>query len=430
MSDRAIESSRKLFAIGWGIIALVFGGLIIWSVAAPFEGAVITTGSITVEGHNKAVQHLDGGLVSEILVTEDSVVSEGQILIRLNGDEISDALSALDARLFDLAAREARLSAERDGVDQMQIRSTFSEFESVPALQEAMLAQTRYFEARRSSQSTTQSVLSQKAIQLRRRIEGLRAGANSNAIQADLLGQEITGLETLLAKGLVPKARVLALRRQKAQLTGDIQSIEAETAALRVEIGETDLLKLQSREDFQQEAASDLTETKTQISELLEKRTTLLDRQRRLDIRAPNSGRVIGIQAHTVGGIIAPTEPIMHIVPQDRNLVAIIRISPQDIDKVSVGQHVSLRFSAFSQSETPEIFGAMIRVSADTIIDPATGFPYYEGVVELPTQTLSENGITLVPGMPVDVLVRTENRSVLSYLIKPARDAMSKSFRE
>ena len=168
----------------------------------------------------------------------------------------------------------------------------------------------------------------------------------------------------------------------------------------------------------------------TQISELTEERTALVDRSGRLDITAPRSGRVIGIRAHTVGGVIRPSEPIMYIVPENDRLVAKVRISPVDIDKISVGQPAQLRFSAFNQDETPQFAGTVISVSADAIIDETTGAPYYEATVEIPDEALASSKFQLVPGMPVEAMLRTESRNVLSYLVKPLTDSVSRTFRE
>lgn len=426
MAERGQQSSKAFFAFGWALIGAVLGGLLIWSVAAPFQGAVIANGTITVEGEHQAIQHLEGGIVSQILVREGDEIRKGDILLQLDPSITNASLAALEITLADLQAREARLVAERDN-SAIQFPLVMDVSSPLP---EAFSVQSQFFEARQASRTTQLSILSEKEAQLDQRSVALAAEVTSNRTQLVLLDEEIVGLQSLLSKGLVPKARILALQRRQAELDGGINALRADIARIRVEVGETRLEKVQYADAFREAVVSELADVQTELSELTEKHIALLQSHERLAVRAPKAGRILGVQAHTVGGVVQPYEPFMYIVPQDEQLIVSVQIQPQDIDKISVGQPATLRFTAFNQNTTPEITGALKQVSADTMIDPVTSMAFYEGRIALPLDADLPESVSLVPGMPVDAMLQTETRNVLSYLLRPAQDAMSKTFRE
>lgn len=490
MSDRTQAESRRLFLTGWVVILFVFGGLTAWSVFAPFEGAVAATGSMAVESNLKSVQHLEGGIVGEILVRDGDVVDAGEVLLRLDGTAARAALARLEARLSDLIAREIRLAAEGTGSDTYTAAAArrFGLIEAVPepvlnaeaelmtaaaesrpapmpalfsdllarethraaegtwsaayaeaaalslglpqpVLEPALNAQAELMAARAKSRATQVLVLQQRVEQLTRRIDGLRAEVSAKWSQASMIEDEVIDLEILFQQGYTPKSRILALKRERSELLGEREALEAEIAGTRVQIGEAELEILQLTEGEREKALEELSEVRTQIAELQEERAALMDQIARLEITAPRAGKVLGVKAHTVGGVIRPGDPVMHIVPEGDKLVARVRFSPQDIDKVTAGQEATLRFTAFSQGETPEVKGLVAQVSADAIQDEKTGQSYFEGIVKLPDNPV-RGDLTLVPGMPVDAMVKTSSRNVLSYLTKPMRDAMARTFRE
>ena len=430
MQQRAIASSRRLFLIGWSAILLVLGGLFAWSVLAPFEGAVITSGAIAVDGNHKAVQHPDGGIVSDILVREGDLVEAGSVMLSLDDAELESALSAASVQLYDLVAKEARLTAERDNATVMQVMTAIDPMNDQDGLIAAMNAQRQFFQARRSTNSTKLSLLSQRVTESEERIQGLRADVVAKTKQSALIEEELEDLRGLLSSGLVAKSRLLALERENERLIGERNLREAQISEIQVQIGETKLEMLGLKEGFQEDVAAELATVKTEIAELQERRTSLIIKLRRLHIVAPEHGRVLGVTAHTIGGVIPPTEPVMFIVPQNEALIVRVRILPQDIDKVFEGQQATLRFSSFNLNQVPEVEGKILRVSADVLADPATGMPYYEGIVALPDEFVLSETLQIVPGMPVDALLKTEQRTVLSYLMRPAQDAMTKTFRD
>ncbi len=421
---------KQYLAIGWGVVALVFGGLIAWSVFAPFEGAVLTAGQISVASNQQAVQHLEGGIVREIYVREADAVTEGQKLLSLDATATGASLQALEARLFALLGTEARLIAERDGTSELKLRPGFEDLASRPDVQAVLASQKSLMAARNDNLGTQGTILRQRIDQLNARIAGMQNEITAKDDQIALVDDEITRFETLMERGQAVITRILALKRDRAQLQGEKDALTSDIAATRVQIGEARSEIARLDQDYTETLLTELREVQTQIGELAEERLALLDRSGRLDILAPRAGRVLGIRAHTVGGVIRASEPIMYIVPENDRLIAKVRISPADIDKISVGQPARLRFSAFNQDQTPQVDGAVSAVSADAITDEATGASFYEVMIDIPDDALTGTGLQLLPGMPVEASLTTESRNVLSYLVKPLTDSVSRTFRE
>ena len=424
------RANRLSARLGWAVILLVFGGLMSWSIFAPFEGAVLTTGQIAVESNQQAVQHLEGGIVSNIYVREGDRVEAGEKLIALDAQATDASVQALEARLFVLLGDEARLLAERDGSQDLQLRDAYADMAQAPKLRSIMQAQQTLMSARQDLQSTQLRILQQRINQLQTRIDGMRGEITSKETQIELLQDEVSRFETLAAQGNASKVRVLALKRELSKLSGEKDALGSEIASTEVQIGETRSEIIRLKQDTREKVLSELRDTQTQIEELTEQRSAALDRKRRLNVLAPRSGRVIGVKTHTIGGVITPSEPIMYVVPGGDTLVAKVRINPADIDKISVGQDAALRFTAFNQDATPQYRGTILTVSADALSDPATGIPFYEAVLSIPEDALASSSFPLVPGMPVDASLKTESRNVLSYLIKPLQDSISRTFRE
>ncbi|MFN4226420.1 MAG: HlyD family type I secretion periplasmic adaptor subunit [Hyphomonas sp.] len=421
---------RQYLYAGWGIVALVFGGLVVWSVFAPFEGAVLTTGQISVESNQQAVQHLEGGIVRDIYVREADAVAEGQKLLSLDATSTAAALQALEARLYGLLGTEARLVAERDGSRTLRLRPGFESFADRPDMQAVLTAQETLLKARKENLGTQGTILRQRIDQLNTRIAGMQNEIAAKDDQIALVDDEIARFETLMERGQAVVTRILALKRDRARLQGEKDGLVSDIAATRVQIGEARSEIARLDQGNRELILTELRDVQTQIGTLAEERTALLDRSGRLDITAPRAGRVLGIRAHTVGGIIRPSEPIMYIVPENDRLIARVRISPADIDEISVGQRAVLRFSAFNQDTTPTFVGTVIKVSADAFADEATGATFYEAQIEIPEAALGSSRFTLLPGMPVEASLTTESRNVLSYLVKPLTDSLSRTFRE
>ncbi|MEL7547287.1 MAG: HlyD family type I secretion periplasmic adaptor subunit [Pseudomonadota bacterium] len=424
------KTTGRLFGFGWLVILVVFGGFIAWSVLAPFEGAVAATGAVAVESEHKAIQHLEGGIVADIAVREGDAVAEGMVLIRLDTTKIQAEFDSVRSRLFDLHAREARLVAEHQDLTELSLANTAEAFMGESAFANALADQQSLLVARRQSRSTQVSILNQRIAQLQRRVDGLRSEAAAKTDQASLIQSEINDFASLVERGLAPRPRLLSLQREQVELSGAGNALQSEIEATRVQIGEARMEVINLTEGFRETTLEELGLIRTELADLSAQYIALQDRMSRLDIRAPRGGRVLGVRTHTVGGVIAPGDPVMFIVPENDRLVVKARIRPQDVDKVELGQVVDLRFSAFSAQDTPQVDGTLIGLSADAVTDQSGQNSFYEGVVSFDPVAPELSDLRIVPGMPVDAMIRTEDRSVISYLLKPITDAVAVTFRE
>ncbi|PQO24273.1 HlyD family type I secretion periplasmic adaptor subunit [Rhodobacteraceae bacterium WD3A24] len=434
-ADRADErrwTARTPVVLGFAALVLLVGGFGTWSVTAELSGAVIAPGEVEVEQNRQVVQHPDGGVVDDIRVEEGQAVEAGETLIRLDGTLLRSELTIVESQFYEVLARRGRLTAERDGDDQVtfppELIAAAAETPTVAALMEG---QRRLFEARVDSRTQQIEQLERRRAQIRSQIEGIVAQLDALETQTSLIERELEGQQSLLDRGLAQASRVLALERERARLAGTRGSLLSERAQAEGRITEIELeiltLETQRREDAQTE----LREIGVRELELAERRRALRERLERLDIRAPVSGVVYGLQVTTPRAVLRAAEPALHLVPQDRPLVISARVDPNDIDQVFVGQAARLVFPAFNMRNTPDISGQVALVSADAFTDEQSGQSYFR--VEI---VLSESGRemlgerALVPGMPVEAFIRTEERTPLAYIVKPLTDYFDRAFRE
>lgn len=418
---------------GFGVIALVFGGLIIWSIFAPIEGAVTAGGQVVVEGNRKSVQHLEGGTVSDILVREGQQVRAGDVIVRLDDTVPKANLALVDGQLAELYARRVRLETERDGDEAMSKPHGLDDIMEMPEFQGKMTGQENLFKARATTVKTQVSLLKERVVQQDERISGLRVQIRSLSSQLQIIGNELTDVRELVREGFATQVRLNQLDRERESLEGERGALLAAVAESQSVISEAKLEIERLMETRREEAIAELREVEGSIAELEERRIAAADALERTRIRAPNAGLVLGLSVHTVGGVIAPGAPLMEIVPEATDLQVSARISPQDVDKVQTGQSTLVRFSAFGSRRTPETDGTVKTISADSITDEATGIPYYLVIIELPGgQDLQDvlQGNALVPGMPVETFIRTGQRPAISYLLKPLLDSFARSMRE
>ncbi|MFC3612471.1 HlyD family type I secretion periplasmic adaptor subunit [Lutimaribacter marinistellae] len=426
-------SARKPIIIGLiGLVVLV-GGFGTWAVRSSIAGAIIAGGRIEVERNRQVVQHLDGGVVDEILVDEGDEVEEGQTLIRLDANLLTSQLLIVEGQLFELMARRGRLDAERDSSETITFDAELLEqAETRPEVADLIEGQKRLFAARQDSIGRETEQLEKRRLQIENQIEGIVAQQDSLKQQLELIREELIDQQTLLDKGLAQAGRVLALRRTEADLSGSLGELIASEAAQEGRITEIDIeiLKLKTRQ--REEAISRLRDLRYRELELAEQRRSLQEQLSRLEIRAPVSGIVYGLQVHTPRSVIRPADPVLFVVPQDRPLVIAARVEPIHIDQIYVGQEVVLRFSALDQRQTPELFGKVTQISADAFEDEASRVSYYRAEIELGEgeQAKLPEGAVLIPGMPVEAFIRTEDQSPIYYLVKPLTDYFTKAFRE
>ncbi|MEM7172438.1 MAG: HlyD family type I secretion periplasmic adaptor subunit [Pseudomonadota bacterium] len=416
---------------GLAIVLVVFGGIGAWSVFAKLDGAVVATGAVTVESNQRTVQHLEGGIVGKLHVREGQFVDRGQLLLQLDGTIVTGQLRIVEQQLTELLARESRLRAEQADLGAVSWHPDLSNFVTDVQNNEIIHGQKLLFEARKQARNEEQDVLQTRIHQLNDEINGLSVQVTANSEQIRLIQQELDGLRKLYERGHVPITRILLLERQYHELKGEKGAFLSEIAKAKNRIGETRIEINRGRSSFREEVIAEMRDVNIQIKELFEERLTTLDQNRRLRVVAPQAGYVLGLAAHTEGGVIQAGQAIMNIVPENDELVVEVHVEPKDIDKVALASSTRVRFSAFNQRTTPEIEGKVVRISGDRIISETDQLPYYLVRIGIEKPELKRlNNLDLVPGMPVEALIRTGERSFLSYLLKPVLDAFSRSFRE
>lgn len=426
-------SARWPLMVGSFALLLLVGGFGTWAVRSSIAGAIVSSGRIEVDQNRQVVQHLDGGVVEEILVDEGDTVEMGQTLIRLDSKLLRSDLLIAEGQLFELMARRGRLQAERDDAETITFDPELLQAaKDRPELQELIEGQVRLFNARRESASGEIDQLKKQREQMENQIDGIRAQQDSLRMQLDLIDGELENQQALLDKGLAQASRVLNLRREQANLNGSIGELTATEARARARITEIDIQIIQMGALRREEAISRLRDLQYRELELAEQRRSLQERLQRLDIKAPVSGVVYGLQVHTPRSVIRAAEPVLYLVPQDRPLVIAARVDPIHIDQVHMGQNVTLRFSAFDQRQTPELTGHVVQVSADAFEDQNNRVSYYRAEIMLDEGEIEKlpEGDVLIPGMPVEAYIRTRDRSPMAYLVKPLADYFTKAFRE
>ena len=424
-------SARKHLTIGVLTLLVLVGGFGTWSVMAQITGALITSGQIEVDRNRQVVQHPDGGVVDEIVVGEGDTVLAGDLLLRLDATTLQSELAVVEGQLFEILARRARLEAERDNTALMVFSPVLLEG-ATPEIQTLMDGQVRLFEARLETRKSAVEQLTQQRAQIASQMEGISAQQEALSTQRDLIAEELADQQSLLDRGLAQASRVLSLQREEARLLGTVGELTAQRAQAGERMTEIELQILGLSSARREEAITRLRDLQFSELELSERRRTLRRQLERLDIRAPVSGIVYGMQVFAPQSVIRPADPVLFLIPQDRPLVIATQVQAVDVDQIFVGQEVTLRFSAFDQRRTPELQGTVTLVSADVFQNETSGQSYYRAEVELNAGEMGRlpAGKTLIPGMPVEAFVRTADRSPLDYLIKPLADYFAKAFRD
>ncbi|MBV57262.1 MAG: hemolysin secretion protein D [Gammaproteobacteria bacterium] len=415
--------------VGLLILFLVFGIFGVWAAVAPIEGAAHAPGIVVVKTYKKLVQHLEGGIVSEILAQNGDYVSAGEPLLILDNTQPLAQLEITNSQFVALKAIESRLIAERDEHSAVIYPDSLTRGELNGS--EEMSAQTQIFQARKAANEGAIEVLEQRIEQLQSKRVGLHALKTSKETLAASYAEELVDVRELLSQGFSDKTRVRELERSHALSSGEAAELTASISTTEIEIGEARLQILQRRREFLNEVVNQLGETQTNLKDVLERTTALRDIVSRTVVRAPAAGVVNGMQIHTVGGVVGPGQPIVDIVPQTEELIIEARVSPLDIDRVTEGQSVMIRFSSFGRGSVPTIFGTVLNLSADALLDQNTGASYYQARIEVTAEGIADLGsLTLMPGMPADTFIATGARTFLQYLFKPLTNAMARSFIE
>jgi epimerase transport system membrane fusion protein len=410
------------------IAFLVFGIFGVWAMVAPLDGAAHAAGTVTVRSYKKTIQHLEGGIVSEILVQNGSLVSAGDPIMIMNSTQSLAQLGIINGQLVAQTALEARLIAERDSIDAVSYPAALLNGGGNEAVE--MAAQNQVFQARKSARDGNTEVLEQRIEQLKSRIIGLQAMKEAKQELSESFGDELADVRSLLEDGFSDKNRLRELERAYASLRGEVAELAASIASTEMQIGETRMQILQYDRQFRSEVVTELSETQSRLKDVRERYTALQDVVTRTVVRAPESGIINGLQIHTIGAVLNPGMRIADIIPQGDELIIEAKVSLIDIDRVFEGQEATIRFSSFS-GQTPNIFGKVLSVSADALLDEQTGAFYYLARITVNPESLVDLGdLVLIPGMPAEVFIASGSRTLMQYLLKPLTNTVARSFIE
>lgn len=426
---------RPIVRFGMLTLTIGFGGFLLWAGLAPLDEGVPGTGVVSVDSKRKTIQHLKGGIVASIEVREGARVKEGDVLLRLNDTEIKAQLDITRSQYWAVKAMEARLLAERDGRTSVTFPEAMLAASNTDVrAAEAMRAQAQLFAARRSALQSELGTMDEGISGLNEQIRGLQSIESGKKTQIDLLEKEISSLRGLVEEGFVPRNKLYELERVLADLSGTRGGDLASITRARASINEIQLRKLQRQQDFRKEVETQMTDVQRDVGSQSDRLTALTEEFERTVIKAPTDGSVVGLETHTVGGIIRPGDRIMDIVPEGDALVIEAQLPVNLIDKVHVGQLANVHFQiVLAGGRQPAIQGKLVQVSADRLTDQRSGVPYYSARIQITPEgeaDLAKHRIVPQAGMQTDVVIVTGERTVLQYLLKPLMSRLVSGMKE
>jgi membrane fusion protein, protease secretion system len=424
-------ASGKPTRIGLWALVLGFGGFLTWAGFAPLDEGVPGAGMVAIDTKRKAVQHLSGGIVKEVLVGEGDQVKEGQLLIRLDEATVRAGYESIRQRYLGLRAMESRLQAEQRGLTVIGVHPDVQRASSDAQIREVLATQQQLFQSRRSSlraelQSIEESIQGQEAL-----IQAYDSMLANRKQQQALLNEELNNIRGLVSEGYAPRNRQLELERAAAEISSGIAELQGNTVRAHRAIGELRQRTIVRQQEYRKEVESQLADVGREVQADASKFTAARDDLGRLEIRSPASGQVVGLAFQTVGGIIGPGQKLMDVVPQDQVLLVEARVPPHLIDRVQADLAVDVRFSSFANSPQLVVDGKVVSVSGDLLVDPQSGVGYFLARVGVTAEGYKKLGKRqLQPGMPVEVVFRTGERSLLTYLMHPLTKRLAASMKE
>jgi HlyD family secretion protein len=436
VSDQSASlGARELNHHAWfslitiGVLVLGVGG---WALFTELTGAVIAGGTLVVESSAKRVQHQEGGIVAEILAGNEDRVEAGQVLVRLDDTMLKASLAIVENQLNETLAIEARLLVEVAAKNEFELPLELLEKQSDPVVARLISVQRDMLRARKQVRLGGIAQLGQQITQLESQLTGLKQEQLSLNEQLAVTTSEHARLSGLLADQLVDSARVNDLVRENSRLTGELGSVASSLDEVAATIAERRIMVEQVDSSFLSDALDQLQTLRQRIAELTQQKVAGQDRLRRVDIIAPQTGVVHESIIHTVGGVVAPGETLMLIVPTDDRLVIEVRLNPLDVDKVSVGQKVIIRIPGLNARTTPDLPATITQVAPDLTRDPQSGISFFVARVALEEGALGliPGGQALTPGMPAEAFIQTGNRTVMSYLMEPLSEQFRRAMRE
>jgi membrane fusion protein, type I secretion system len=423
------RSIDRHLLVGSAAVLVLVGGVGGWATTTELSGAVIAQGQLVVDSNVKKVQHPTGGVVGELRVRDGDRVTAGDVLLRLDETQARTNLAIVTSALDELAARQARGEAERDGAEKVNFPADLLARLSNPEVQRVTTGEQKLFEIRRGAREGQKAQLKEQIAQLGQQIQGNTEQEAAKAKEIDWIKQELKGIRDLWRQNLAPFNRLTALERDGARLEGERGALIATAAQAKGRIAEIELKILQIDEDLRTEVGKELADIRGKKSELVEKRVAAEDQLKRIDLVAPRDGKVFQQSVHTVGGVIQAGEAVMLIVPDGDSLIVEAKIAPHEIDQVHIGQQAVLRFTAFNQRTTPELNGEVVRIGADVSQDEKKNESYYAVRIRVGDGELARLGEQkTIAGMPVEAFIQTTPRTVMSYLVKPMQDQITKAF--
>ena len=430
-SNRSPSEWRPIAFAGYLLIAMTFGVAGVWAAVAKLDKATIANGFVETETNRKTVQHLEGGIVREILVKEGDHVAEGQVLFRLEQVQAEANNDSLSKQLNSALALEARLIAERDGAQEISWPKELQDRLAEPTLSHILDDQIHQFDERRGSLEGQKNIVQSRIAQLRTEIDGISIEKSSTEKQTEYINKELVGLRELAEKTLVPVTRVYAMERERTRLEGVIGRAVADIAKAQSSIGEMNIQIQELTQKFQEEVASSLLDVRQKIADLRERSSVSQDVVNRLAITAPRGGTVQNLKVFTIGQVLRGGEPLLDIVPDNDALVVHAEFSTADIDNVFAGMTTEIRFPAFHSRTIPVMLGKIESISHDRLLDEPTHQYYYLGIVSLNRADIPEEYRSRVrAGMPAEIIVSSGERTVLNYLVGPLSSSLRKTFRE
>lgn len=422
--------SVKLILLGFVMIAVFLGAFSTWAVLAPLESAVRASGVVAVDTSVKTIQHLEGGIIDEILVKEGQPVKSGDVLIKLRRQITAATMNQVEAEYYQARATEARLIAERDNAAEIRVPEELSSAADSKVVQEAISGQQTVFASRRTLTGERRTIIAQTIDALGIEVSGLEGQVDSSRRQLALIDEELRDANKLLSQGLTNKPRVLALERSKAEIEGRLGSYTASIGVARQRMSEARLKIAELDSAVSKEVVESLERVRAQAYEASQKLAAARDVLQRTEIRSPINGVVVGLKVHTIGGVIGAGQALLDIVPSNDKLVVWASIDPQDIDEVKAGYRATIWLWALNRRHQASIEGRLQTVSADRLVDAKSGQPYYLARVELDADTKDAQQVVIQPGMSADVMVRTGARTFWQYVSAPLSQVMRRAFRE
>ncbi len=411
------------------IISVVIAGG--WTMLVPLSGAVVLPGTLVVESSVKKIQHPTGGVVAAIPVEDGMHVNAGTLLLRLDDTQLKANQKLIADQLDQVRVRIARLTAERDGTTVIHFPEQIADGSQQADIAHLVASETALFDARTRARQGQKDLYASNIRQFQKQIDGLNAEIQSKASQLTLIASELSGVQELYGKGLVPLTRLTTLQRDSAQLEGERAQLAATVAETNAKIGQARLQITQIDQEFRSEVMKDLRESQDKQAELIEKNVAAKDQLDRIEIRAPTSGIIHELAVHTIGGVVRPGDVIMEIVPDTDALEIEGHLPPNEIDQVGREQRAYLKFSTLDRPTMPEVRGTVTYVSADLSHDERTNAGFYTVKIDLPEGERHRlDGMTLISGMPVEIFLQTGSRTMLSYLFKPIGDQLHRMFNE